>query len=134
MKNRQVWVDIAKPEHATEAEQFFKDTKDNLVDPDVFTYPATKVLRAHKDKKTQVYVPLNLTFMIESLAINPHNSELDTALALKQLMQVIRYQAKELGMGELNFLCKDASTIQFAEHNGFEQVSSEEIKLYRMKI
>lgn len=103
----------------------------NNLDPRVFEYPATQTLKA-SNGKSLVYLPKQLTFMLESLGINPEATPGEVAMSLRYLFAVIEFQARGLGMGEIYFLCHDEQTCAFAEHQGLEKI--EKLTLYRRKL
>lgn len=102
----------------------------NNIDTDIFTYPATDVLKASNGKGV-IYMPRQRVMFLESLAINPDAQASDVALALRALIQVSEYEARVSGHGEMYFLCADEETCKYAEHHGMEEVK---LKLYRRKL
>jgi hypothetical protein len=129
MKN--IWIDKLKPQDAEESTRYLCGTDNNLLDPAVLTYPATEVLKAYNSEKNILYLPLQFTYILESLGLNPEASPGEVASGLRALMQVIAFEAKCRGMGELYFGCKDEKTIAFAEHHGFEEVP---FRMFRLKL
>lgn len=102
----------------------------NNLDAAVFTYPATKTLKA-SNGKTLVYMPKQLVFMLESLAINPQATVGEIGMALRALFTVVQFEASQMGIGEIYFCCADEETVKFVEHNGLERVN---LPLFRMKV
>lgn len=102
----------------------------NNVDTDIFSYPATEVLKASNGKPI-IFMPIQKTFFLESLAINPEASAGETASALNALFNVIEFEARTQGHGETYFLCADEQTCKFAEHQGLEKIN---LTLYRRKL
>lgn len=102
----------------------------NNLDAAIFSYPATETLKASNGKPL-VYMPIQKTFFLESLAINPEATAMETAAALKALFQVVEFEALSQGHGELYFLCTDEETCAFAEHQGLEKVN---LTLYRRRL
>src|SRR5262249_19659827 len=102
----------------------------NNVDTEIFSYPATEVLKASNGKAI-MYMPIQKTFFLESLAINPEATPLETASALNALFNVIEFEGRSQGHGETYFLCADEQTCKFAEHQGLEKVN---LTLYRRKL
>lgn len=94
----------------------------NNVDPDIFKYPATDVLKASNGHGV-MYMPRQRVMMLEALAINPEAQNSDVALALRALIQVSEFQSREAGMGEIYFLCSDPETKRYAEAHGFRGVT-----------
>lgn len=125
---------FVRPVTPADAELFTKwslETKDNLFDPDVVRYPTTVVRCAFNTTGPLVYAPLQQPVFIEALAINPSNSPMDTAAALKALTQDAVSQAFIKGSGEVYFVCKEESTIALAVNHGYKEMP---YKIYRMKL
>lgn len=130
--SRHVKVEDMKAEDVPEMVAFMERLKErNNLDASIFTYPATKTLKA-SNGKTLVYLPKQLVFMLESLAINPQATVGEIGMALRALFTVTEFEALKLGMGEIYFLCADKETCDFAEHQGLEKV--EGLTLYRRKL
>ena len=89
----------------------------NNIDPNIFNYPATDVLKASNGKGI-MYMPRQRCTFLEALAINPEASAADCALAFRALLQVAEYEARLRGEGEMYFLCSDKQTKDFAVHHG----------------
>lgn len=108
------------PEDAQQmAEWMGKLSHRNNVDPAVFNYPSTDVLKASNGVPL-VYMPRQQVTMLESLAINPDAQKSDVALALRALIQVSEYEARMKGQGEEYFLCSDIATKEFCVRHGFD--------------
>jgi hypothetical protein len=128
-----IWAQAATNQDLDDIKSSLLNTENNLLDPEVLGYPTTVVLKAHKDGKNIVFLPIQSVFMLESLGILRDNAGSigDIAVALKELVQVVRYEATKSGVRELYMLCSEPSTVKFAEHNGFERVN---IPVFRMKV
>ena len=113
------------------AEWMEKLAQRNNIDPDIFNYPCTVVLKASNGKPV-MYMPFQTVFVLESLAINPEATNAENAIALKELLSIVEWEGRKAGHGELYFLCADEQTKAFAEHHGLEKV--EGLTLYRRKI
>lgn len=130
MMNNQVWVrHIESTKDVDLLESWLNGTKNNLFDMDVLSYPKTQIFVAHKQQPL-VMVPVQMTFTMESLAINPEGSELEIAESLRQLTKHIVYKAHELGIKEINFFCADERTSAFAAKY-FEEIPH---RAFRLKL
>lgn len=109
-------------------------TKNNLYDPFVATYPTTFTLCAYDDQGPLVYVPVQQPFMLESLAIRPGASPIEVAVALRELIHTVITQSYLKGVGEIYFLCEDASTEAFAQNQTALKCEKVPYNLYRIKI
>src|SRR5882757_1896825 len=91
---------VSKLEDATEmADWISKLSARNNVDPDIFNYPATDILKASNGHGV-MYMPRQRVMMLEAMAINPEAQNSDVALALRALIQVSEYESRLAGMGE----------------------------------
>ena len=109
---------FVRPAREEDRQQFVDwsiHTPNNLLDPDVIKYSSTRVWCAFDENGPIVYVPVQKPLFMESLAINPEASPALVAMALKELTQNLVTQAHLEGSGELYFLCKDESTIEFSK-------------------
>jgi hypothetical protein len=97
-------------------------TPNNLYDADVFSYPTSFALAAYNKTGPIVYVPIQQPFFMEALGIRPGLDAVDTAVALKELTQALVTLAHTKGVGEIYMLCKEESTIAFAERQCFERM------------
>ena len=128
---KRIWTRLFRSSDATKFWEWINNTKQNLFDKEILTYPATGCLVAHGNGEPIVYLPIQYVPMLESLAINPESSLKDVATSLWQLVAAVQLECQRKGMGEIYFLCKEESTIQFAQKNGFTEIP---YKLFRMKL
>lgn len=113
------------------AEESFNSVKAiSALDPSVFSYPATQILVAESDKPI-LFMPVQTTYMLESLGPTVEASDLEIAAALKQMTQVIHWEACKAGIGEYYMLCSHQRTQDFAQMHGYEEVL---MKIYRRKV
>lgn len=119
------------------AEWMSKLSARNNIDPDIFKYPATDVLKASNGQGV-IYMPRQRVMFLEALAINPQAQPTDVALALRALLQISEYEARAVGHGEMYFLCSDPETKRFAEHHGFRPVTpavnDNDLQLFERKL
>lgn len=116
-----VWVRQLKVDDQKYLAKWMVETPQNLLDPDVFGYPETSILVAH-DEQPLIFMPIQLTATLESLAVRPGASPLQVAEALKQLIKATVLLAGAKGIHELYFLCKDPDVVKLAKHHGFEEL------------
>jgi hypothetical protein len=137
MPARRVFVEQANGNDAEAVSQALTHTAENLFDVRVLKYPATQILKAVRDDEAVVFVPLQTCYVLDALGICEGTSEIDVALALARLVETVRWEASKQGIGEILFVCKEKSTIAFAERHGFERWmwdSEKEIGLFRMRV
>lgn len=125
-----MFVRPARPEDVENFITWSMNTKDNLFDPDTTNYPSTAVLCAFNEHGPIVYCPIQHPFFMEHLAIKPGASPIDVAVALKAITDAVVTQAYLKGVGEIYFLCKDESTINFAK-TIYEELPW---KIFRLKL
>lgn len=126
------FVDKVKPEEVQHAQDAFNRVSDkNLLDPGVFAYPATVILKAYILSKNVVYLAIQNCCMLDSMGIPHDATAAEVAAGLRSLIVATVYEAKQRGHGEIYFPCKDEQTASFAEHHGFEKF---DVPMYRLKI
>jgi hypothetical protein len=126
-----VWVRKVESRDVPLLDQWLQDTPRNLADRSVFFYPHTTVNVAFKNDRKLAFMPVQLAAVLESLAINPANTERETALALAELTKAVVMQSRERGVKEIYFVCKDESTAEFAKRQLFEELP---YRTFRLKI
>jgi hypothetical protein len=137
MSRSQIFVEKAQPEDSDALIAAMDSTPDNLCDPKIFGYSTLSVLKAVRDDKPLIFMPFQICYVLESLAICEGNSELDTALSLSELVKTVRWEAHCKGIKEILFICKESSTIAFAKKHGFDELlfdKDKNIGLYRMSL
>lgn len=109
----------------------------NNIDTEIFSYPATKTFKAGNGNPL-LYMPIQNTVMLESLAFNPEATNAEKATALREMFSVVSWEARNAGIGEIYFLCADQETKTFVEHHGFEAMTActeeKSLQLYRLKL
>ena len=126
-----VWVRKVESKDAIQLADWLQSTANNLADRDVFFYPHSTVNVAFSGAKKLAFMPAQLATVLESLAINPENTERETARALAELTKAIVLQSRERGVKEIYFVCKDESTAEFAKRQLFEELP---YRTFRLKI
>jgi hypothetical protein len=129
--SRHVFVRLAEERDREKFAKWSAGTKDNLADADPLSYAGTVVLCAYDADGPIVYVPVQRPAMMEALAINPERSQVDVAVALKELTQALITKCHFENTGEIYFLCKEPLTQKFAEHQLFEKM---DFPCYRVKL
>lgn len=110
--------------------EWVNTTAQNLYDPDILKYPTLKVLCSYNGYPV-AYMPFQQTLMLESLAVKPNVSPIETGQAFRDLVKGAELHASGLGIKEIAFLCKDEQVISIAENHGFERLPW---PLLRMKL
>jgi hypothetical protein len=129
--SRHVYVRPSTPKDFPLFSKWLEGTKDNLFDPAVFTYKGTTAWCAYNKSGPLVFMPAQRPFMMESLAINPDASEIDIAIALKELFQAMVLEAHKSGEGEIYFLCSQPETIAFAKKHEFLELPE---RVFRVRL
>lgn len=125
---------FVRPVRPGDTEKFIKysdETPDNLWEPDVITYPSTFTRCVFNSNGPILFAPIQKPLFIDSLAFSPDSSEIDRAVAMKELVQDTVSQAYIQGAGEVLFLCKEESTINFAKKHLFEELP---YRLFRIRL
>lgn len=125
-------MDTIFVEHALKAEidDVVKWGLENYLDIDVLGYPTTKVLKGVSKNKNVLFMPIQLAYILESLALNPGATKHEITVALRQIVSQLRFNAKEAGIGEIYFLGSNEHTNEFASKHDFIELPW---KVYRMK-
>lgn len=126
---KQIWVrPVTQDDLENMAHWLVLNGDKNLLDLDVAKYPETTHLCAH-DGKPLLYLPVQLTAMLESLAPRPDASRQELAAALEKLMKVVIFLALKNGLHELYFVTTDQQLEQFAVRHGFEVMPGTTLRL-----
>lgn len=110
------------------------ENEQNGLDADTLTYPATTVLVADgKDfRHPHLMMPVYPVFVMDSLAPNPSASPQQIALALRKMTDVIEWESRKNGHGEIWFIASEPSIAAFAEkQENFIEVTN---RVFRFKI
>jgi hypothetical protein len=126
-----VFVRLARE---SEGQMFFDWAEENPVnefDPQVALFPTSSTWCAFDKDGPLAFQTIQRPFMLESLAMRPGSTRLQTAAAMKELTQNAVTQAASSGVGEIYFLGSDESTDVFATNHIFEELP---YKAYRVRI
>lgn len=115
-------VRFADVEDSAKCAEFMVKTKDNMLDPEVFKNPTTNTLVVEEDGQPQLFFPFQAVLMIESLGVNPELGQMGEAKALNKAYAAVENIARNLGIREIMFQCKDNTLIKFVENRGFEKL------------
>lgn len=119
---KHIFCRVAKTEEVPLFIEYETSTANNLFDPSVVGYKTTTTWVAFDKTGPIVFCPVQRPFFMEALGIKPGLSEIDTAVALKEITQALVTQAHLEDRGEIYFLCSDESTIEYAKRQCFEEM------------
>lgn len=124
---------VARAEDAVEIGEWLMKTENNLLDPDILTYPTFRAISSYDGETNVAHLPSQqvVVLMLESLGVNPAAGRLDTGQAFRDLVKGMELLASSFGIRELYFICKDADVVKVAEGHGFERI---EFPVVRMKL
>lgn len=105
--------------------EWVNTTAQNLYDPDILKYPTLKVLCSYNGHPV-AYMPFQQTLMLESLAVKPNVSPIETGQAFRDLVKGAELHASGLGIKEMYMACKDYRVIKVAEAHGFDILSDKD--------
>jgi hypothetical protein len=103
----------------------------NLVDRGVYEYPTCQTLVVERKGEPQLMNSFHAVLVMEALAPKPGISPLGEARALNELFEEVKRVAREAGVREIVFGCKDDSLTGFIENRGFEKLN---FSVYRYKL
>lgn len=95
------------------AEWLAKASDINLVDRGVYTYPTTQTLVVERDGQPQLMNSFHAVIVMEALAPRPGITPMQEARALDELFEKIKQVAREAGIREVMFGCKDERLEKF---------------------
>ena len=123
-----------------EAQNWARTTPDgDLLDLDIFEHDSTLLLAARPQQKhgawqgNIAYLPVQRPLMLENLIFQPGLNDRQRAQAITRLAEYAVSEAYRRDAGELYFLCRDESTIQFAERHCFKALP-EGLKVFRLNL
>lgn len=122
----------AQFEDAVTYAAWLKEAEDiNLVDREVYTYPTCQTLVVEKNNEPQLMNSFHAVLVMEALAPKPGLTPLQEARALNELFEKIKNIAREAGIKEIMFGCKDEQLGKFIEGRDFERLP---FPVFRFKI
>jgi hypothetical protein len=104
----------------------------NGLDEEMLRYPATTVLVADggDSKHPWLMVPIHPAYIMDSLAPNPDASMAQVGLALRKMTEIVKWEGRRLGHGEVWFVASEPSIAEFAaKHERFVEVKARVFKL-----
>lgn len=114
----------AQPEDASTYASWLKEAEgSNLVDRKVYEYPTCQTLVVEKDGKPKLMNSFHAVLVMEALAPEPGISPLQEARALNELFEKVKQVARDAGIKEVMFGCKDERLGKFIEGRGFERLN-----------
>jgi len=132
---------FVRPARPTDADKFLKyslETPGNLFDPGVPQYQNTFIRCVFDSAGPVLFAPIQRPLVIDALAFRsesepglPALSDIDRAVAMKELVQDVISQAYIQGSGEVMFVCKDKDTAEFAKRQLFEELP---YRLFRIRL
>jgi hypothetical protein len=128
-----VWVRPSRADDIASLDKWLRETAQNLFDPDILQYSTNlRFKTAVRGGVPIVHMPVQTVAMLESLAVNPNASELEIALAVKELV----HSAVSDGGNEVYWICKDENVNRLAKRHGCELMldDPERGKLWRIKV
>jgi hypothetical protein len=104
-----------------EMQDWLRTTLDgDLFDHDVLAHASTFIVNARSNKERLAYLPIQQPLMLENLIFRPMMSATDKARVIAKLAEFAVSEAYRRDAGELYFLCRDQSTVEFAERHLFK--------------
>ena len=129
---KQLRLRAATPEDAKTITEWLNQNPFNQFDPAILQYPTLRVICSSKPGGEPVaFLPSQKALILESLAVNPSATPLDSAQAMRDLTKAYTLYASTEGIREIYILDGGGGVDQLAQHHGFEQLN---YRLYRMKL
>lgn len=129
---RMASVRAARPEDAAIYEWWLREAEDiNLVDRKVYEYPTCQTLVVEQNERPVLMNSFHAVLVMEALAPRPEITPLQEARALNELFEKVKQVARDAGIREVMFGCKDERLAKFIEGRGFERLS---FPVFRFKL
>lgn len=94
----------------------------NCFDPDVLSYPRSCMTKAEDGDGATLYIPIQPVLMFESIAPRPGISPKKEALSLLRIDELLEDVARDTGIMEQYFLCKDDRVADLCRGHGFTEM------------
>jgi hypothetical protein len=130
--SNQVWVrpmNDTPEERKMLAEFLYRCREQNRFDPSIFTKNQVKVFVAYDQEGIVGFIPVRLSYKLESLSWRADVSPVTQSKALLAVQQVLGCKAAENNIPDVYATTTDPTLIRFAEHYGWETVDMPVIKL-----
>lgn len=128
--SKNIWVRRITEHDTPQLAQWLTETPHNYYDQAVYFYPHTVTLVAASDRNL-VYMPIQRTITLESLAVNPDTTNGEKAIAMVELIRTAVYEASLQGVKEIYFVATNPDTAHFAERRKLERIQH---PVYRIKV
>ena len=115
---KQLNTRMARPEDAPQILEWLQANPDNLFDPGILNYPTLQVLCSYNSEPV-CYLPTQKALILESTAIRPGLSELDSAQALRDLVKAAQLLASQSGIREIFYMGTDSRLNAMAGKHNF---------------
>jgi len=115
----------------TYADWLNKASNINLVDRGVYSYPTAQHLVVEREGEPVLMNSIHAVLVMEALAPHPTITPMREARALNELFEKVKQVAREAGIKEVMFGCKDERLAKFIERRGFERLN---FPVFRFKV
>ncbi len=115
---KQLNTRMARPEDAPQILEWLQANPANEFDPGILSYPTLQVLCSYNAEPV-CYLPTQKALILESTAIRPGLSELDSAQALRDLVKAAQLLASQSGLREVYYFGTDPRLNAMAERHNF---------------
>lgn len=121
-------------EYAALVKAWLESTPDgNLFDPDVMNHESTFLLQAFDRTGPLAFMPVQQPLMLENLIFRPGLNAVETAACIARLAEHALEECYARDAGEAYFLCRDQSTLKFAERHLFRELP-DNLKVRRLNL
>jgi len=119
-------IRVMPPEMAPLAAEWFLRNKDNSgLEPDMLSYPATRILYAEDpyDRHPWLFVPVHPIYVMDSIAPNPEATGAQIGMALRKVTEIVKWQSAQAGHGQVYFIPSEQNIYDFAtKHERFTEI------------
>ena len=124
--SKQVWVRLYNEEDPAEVkllvEWLYARRAENRFDPELFKKKQVKIWTAFNETGIVGFIPVTLSYTLESLAFAPGTSPVVEARALQAMQAVLVHRASENRIPSAYFVTFDTEVREFAKRYGWKDV------------
>jgi hypothetical protein len=111
-----------------EVKDWLSTTRNNDLDPAIFSYPTLRVLCAY-DGEPEAYLPIQMCVVLESLALKPGIDAHQYMEAIRTLVKGATLCASDAKVREIYFIATDEGVLNVALNHGFEKIESPVLRM-----
>jgi hypothetical protein len=122
--SKQIWVRPFDKNRDLDSfrEWLYANRQNNQFDPDIFSYPSTKIFNAYDESGPLAFLSAFPAIILDAFAPKPGLSGQDKARCLIEIQHILVEKAHEGGIGQMYFVAEE-TVAAFAEGYKFKPVT-----------